>query len=81
MGDTHKTETRKVVKAEDIVEELTRDRQETDEPVYRLSDAFISGKLDLRHRVVNVAVYILGCEFCDEVDLRYCEFTQTVNFT
>ncbi len=80
LSDTHKAATRKVVRAKDIVAELTRDRQQTDEPVYTLRDAQISGKLDLKHRVVNVAVYILSCEFCDEVDLRYCEFTQTVNF-
>ena len=73
------TRDKKIVQAETIVHELTR--QEADEPAYILRDAQITGRLDLKHRTVLVAVDIQGCEFLEEVDLKYCEFTQTVNFS
>ncbi len=64
-----------------IVEELTRERQDKDKPLFELRDKMILGRLDLRHRIVNVALEIQNCTFQDEVDLRYCEFKQTVNFS
>lgn len=70
--------TKKVVRANDIVEELTR---EADELIYTLRDAQVSGKLDLKHCIVNVAVYLQNCEFVDEVDFRYCEFKQAVDLS
>jgi len=82
--------TKPVIEAHDVIVELLRkervgeqsgERPEADQPVYVLSDRSISGKLDLKHRTVEVAVYIQGCEFLDEVDLRYCEFKQAVNFS
>ena len=63
------------------VRELTRKRSEGEEPVYRLSGKEVSGRLDLRHYTVEVAVEIQGCTFLDEVDLRYCEFKQVVDFS
>lgn len=50
--------TETVVQAEDLVKELTR---ETDESVYTLRDVQILGKLDLKHRTVNIALDIQGC--------------------
>jgi hypothetical protein len=68
----------KAVTAENIAVELARAPEGT---TYILRDARISGKLDLRRRVVNVPIYIQNCEFFDGVDLRNSEFTQIVNFS
>ena len=69
------------VSAKEVLRELTRERDAAEQPTYTPPHKQISGKLDLRHRTVKVAVEMLGCEFLDEVDLRYCEFEQTVNFS
>jgi uncharacterized protein YjbI with pentapeptide repeats len=49
--------------------------------LYTLHDAKITGKFDLKHRTVKVALVLHNCEFMDEVDVRYCEFTQTVDLS
>lgn len=67
------------VRAEDIVDALTN--QEPDDPVYRLSNAQIEGKLDLKNCTVLSAVDIQDCEFLEEVDVKSCEFTQAVNLS
>lgn len=69
------------IRAEEIVEGLTRERRGSEEPIYTLHGKRISGKLDLRHRTVKVAVDIQDCDFLEEVDLRHCEFTQVVNLS
>src|SRR5215211_7758481 len=78
MGEKNGSPTQNVVQAKKIVEALT---QEDGDAVYVLRDAQISGKLDLRHRVVHTAVNIQRCTFLDPVDLRYCEFKQVVNLS
>ena len=72
------------ISAEDIIKNLTEPlekRDETEEPVYTLRDRSVVGKLDLKHRIIEIAVDIQDCEFLDEVDLRYCEFNQVVDFS
>jgi hypothetical protein len=68
----------RVVHAEEFVATLA---QGLNEPEYTLRGVKVAGKLDLKHRIIDVPVEIQDCEFLDEVDLRYCEFTQTVNFS
>lgn len=60
-----------------ILNQLTK----VDLPVYRLQCHVIRGVFDLTHKVVNPALEFIDCVFEDEVDLRYVEFDQTVNFT
>ena len=68
-----------MILAEEIVKELVR--AEPDQAVYSLRDTQITGKLDLKHRTVRVAIDIQGCEFLGEVDFRYCEFKHAVNLS
>lgn len=65
--------------AEEIVKELTRAAPQGGE--FPLSRVVIKGRLDLRHRIVPVAVTLTNCTFTDEVDLEYCEFKQRVDFS
>ena len=69
------------ITAEEVVRELTRQRSPEEKPMYLMSGKQIEGRLDLKHRTIEVAVDIQNCEFLDEVDLRYCEFKQAVYFS
>jgi len=61
------------IKAKDVVQALT---QGDDGPVrIILRHKKIRGKLDLKHRLITIPVQFQDCEFLDDVDLRYCEFT------
>ena len=70
---------RKELTAEELVEKLTQETPQDGE--FSLDNATIKGKLDLRHRVISVAVALTNCIFTDEVDLRYCEFKQCIDFS
>src|SRR3712207_3190759 len=78
MAGKNASSTRNVVQAGEIVEALT---QENGDTVYVLQDAQISGKLDLKHRVVQPAVVIQRCTFLAPVDLSYCEFKHAVDLS
>src|SRR5215204_3126792 len=67
----------KTVQASSVAAELARD---DDNSAYTLRDAHVIGTLDLKHLVVKRPLDLQRCEFAD-VDVRYCEFTQTVNFS
>src|SRR5829696_7267094 len=69
------------ISAEEVIRELTRDRGDGEDPVYRVSGKRVSGKLNLKHRTVKVAIEMQSCQFSDEVDLRYSEFEQAVDFS
>jgi hypothetical protein len=68
---------REIVEAEEIAARLS----EGDGTVFTLRDKIVSGRLDLRHYKIRVAVEIQDCEFQDAVDLRYCEFERVVDLT
>ncbi len=70
---------KKELTAEELVKKLTRKAPQDGE--FSLNDVTIRGKLDLRHRIIPVAVALTNCIFTDEVDLRYCEFKQCVDFS
>ena len=67
------------VSAESVVEAIVRGDAPNDE--YVLDGQTIKGKFDLRHRVISIAIRITNCTFEDEVDLRYREFKQRVDFS
>ncbi|MFC1717694.1 pentapeptide repeat-containing protein, partial [Candidatus Poribacteria bacterium] len=67
------------VTAEEIVEKLTQEAPQGGEVSY--DGVTVKGKLDLRHRVIQVAVTLTNCIFTDEVELGYCEFKQFVSFS
>lgn len=69
------------IDAKEVVRQLTRKRDDEEAPVYTLRDKTITGKLNLKHRTIEVAVDIQNCDFLEEVDLRYCEFNQAVFFS
>jgi hypothetical protein len=60
MNDQAQPLPSKRIHANEIVHALTHD---TDEPIYRLRNATIEGRLNLKHRVVKVAVDIQDCHF------------------
>lgn len=68
---------REIIKSETILRDLYQGGGST----YVLKGKVVSGRLDLRHRKVDVAVEIRECEFLDDVDFRYCEFLQTVDLS
>ena len=70
---------KKELTAEELVEKITKESPQGGE--FSLNDAIIKGKLDLRHRIITIAVTLTNCIFTDEVDLRYCEFKQCVDFS
>ena len=65
--------------AEELIEKITQEAPQGGE--FCLNDAIIVGKLDLQHRIIPVAATLTNCTFTDEVDLRYCEFKQCVDFS
>jgi hypothetical protein len=65
------------IRARSIEKQLEKD---TPKP-YCLNGVKISGKLNLKHRIIKRPVEIHGAEFLDEVDLRYCEFKQAVDLS
>jgi len=78
MSEKGRSPARNIVQAEKIIEALVH---EDGDAVYVLHDAQISGKLDLKHRIVHTAVDIQRCTFLDPVDLKYCEFRQAVDLS
>lgn len=73
-----------IIEAARVREELTRTsggESGTGDGAYRLRDTIIEGDLDLSHCRVTRPVEIHGCHFKGEVDLRYGEFTQAVDFS
>ena len=67
------------ITAEELIKKLTQDEHPDEE--FSLTDTTITGKFDLRHRVVPVAISLMECTFTDEVDLGYCQFKQCVDFS
>ena len=67
------------ITAEEIVEKLTQEAPQGGEVSY--DGVTVKGKLDLRHRIIHVAVTLTNCTFTDKVDLSFCEFRQLVNFS
>jgi hypothetical protein len=51
------------IKVEEVVRELIRQRSPEEKPVYLMSDKQIEGRLDLKHRTIEVAVDIQNCDF------------------
>ena len=66
--------------AEELVEELTRKTPQDEDP-FRRDGVTITGKLNLQNQIIPVAVTLTNCTFTDEVDLRYSEFKQCVDFS
>jgi hypothetical protein len=81
LGNRTETPAWGIVQAENIVRELTRERNEAEDQIFTLRNRAISGTLDLRHRSVKVAVDIQDCQFRGEVDVRNCEFEQSVDLS
>jgi hypothetical protein len=75
------------VKAEDLKREITQDasklslRLRTGKSLLPLSNARIVGSLELKHRTIDKPIEITDCVFENELDLRYGEFKQVVNFS
>ena len=65
------------ISAESVVEAIFKE----DKPEYVLDGKTITGKFDLMHRIISVAITITNCTFEDEVDLSYAEFKQCVDFS
>lgn len=68
----------RMIKAETVVKELLR--EDTDD-VYRLKNANIIGRVNLKHRTIKRPIEIVRCTFIHEIDVRYCEFKQTVDLS
>src|SRR5687768_10697219 len=81
MSEQDTAFTKETIQAKTIVKELTERKQEDKHKPYSLRNKRISGNLDLRHRIVDVAVDIQKCHFLGEVDLRHCEFEQALNLS
>jgi hypothetical protein len=70
---------RSEIKAKDIAQALAEEKSELARIVLRRKR--ITGKLDLKYRVISVPLTFRQCEFLGEVDLRNCKFEQVVDFT
>ena len=73
----HPTSLKSHVWASQIEEALTSAESGT----YRLSEAIVHGKLDLKNSKIKCGIEIINCDFCDEVDVASCEFEQLVNLS